>query len=258
MRTQLLRGAAAALALALAMASVATASKPTVVRAGNVVLAVNGGVTPKRLPRDRRAPIKLRLSANVRTTDGTQPPAAKKMVIDFDKHGTIDARGLPRCGLGRLEARTTSDAKAACRKAIVGKGKTRVRVEFAEQAPFSAAGPLVVFNGGTRGKVTTMYVHAYVNVPTPTAVVTVVKVRKVRKGRYGTRATARIPKIAGGAGSLASFNLAIKRTFKHAGKRRSYLSARCANGRFFANGKVFFAGGTRLAGTVVRPCRPRP
>jgi hypothetical protein len=257
MRTHLLRVVALATAVALTAAGIATAAKPTVVRAGNLILTVDGGVAPKRLPKKRMAPIKLRISANVRTANGAHPPAARKTVIDFDKHGTINARGLPKCGLGRLEARTTSDAKAACRKAIVGTGKTKVRVAFAEQAPFSATGPLVVFNGGTRGKITKMYIHAYVNVPTPTALVTVVKVKRVHKGRYGTRASARIPTIAGGAGSLIRFNLGIKRKFKHRGRQRSYLSARCANGRFFAFGKVFFAGGTRLAGRVVRPCRQR-
>jgi hypothetical protein len=257
MRTQLLRGVALALAVALTTAGIATAAKPTVVRAGNLILAVNGGVTPKRLPKKRMAPIKLRMSGNVRTGNGAHPPAAQKVVIDFDKHGAINARGLPTCRLIKIEARTTSDARSACRRAVVGTGKTKVEVAFAEQAPFSASGPLVVFNGGVRGRVTTMYIHAYVSVPTPTALVTVVKVKRIHKGRYGTRAIARIPKIAGGAGSLLRFNMAIARKFRHNGHRQGYLTARCANGRFFAHGKFVFTDGTRLAGKVVRPCSPR-
>ncbi len=258
MRKQLLRGALAVAAVALmAGAGVATAAKPTVVRAGNVILAVNGGVGPKSLPRKRKAPIALRVGARIRTANGDQPPVARKVTIDFDKHGTIDARGLPRCRLGLLEVRTTTDARAACRKAIVGHGKTTVRVAFPEQAPFTATGPLVVFNGGVHGKVTTMYVHAYVDVPTPTAIVTAVRVKRIHRGRYGTRATARIPTIAGGAGALTRFDLAIKRRFRRHGKRQSYLSARCANGHLFAHGSIAFDGSTRLAGNVVRPCRPR-
>jgi hypothetical protein len=257
MKRQLLRGACLGVAAALSTAGIATAAKPTVVRAGNLILAVNGGVSPKRLPKKRMAPIKLRVSSNIRTANGAQPPAAKTVVIDFDKHGAINAKGLAACKLGRIEARTTSDARSACRNAIVGTGKTKVRVAFAEQAPFSASGPLVIFNGGVRGKVTTMYIHAYVSVPTPTALVTVVKVKRIHKGRFGTRAFARIPKIAGGAGSLLRFNLAIERKFKHRGRGQSYLTARCANGRLFAHGKVAFADGTRLGGNVVRPCRPR-
>lgn len=240
---------------ALATAGLATAAKPTVVRAGNVVLKLNGGVAPKALPRNRLAPIALSISGNISTADGTQPPAATRVIADFDKHGTVSARGLPVCRAGKLQARSTVAAKRACPTAIVGQGKTRVRVEFPEQAAFFSTGPLVLFNGGVRGAVTTMYIHAYVNVPAPTAIVTVVKIKRIHKGRFGTRAIARIPKIAGGYGSVTRFAMKIKRSFRYRGRARSYLTARCANGRFFAQGDVAFAGGLRFGGTVVRACR---
>ena len=81
-------------------------------------------------------------------------------------------------------------------------------------------------------------------------------IKKLRSGRFGTRALARIPRIAGGAGSLIKFRLGIKRTFRSGGSRRSFLVARCANGRFFAHGSVAFADGRHLAGNIVRPCVP--
>lgn len=250
------------LALALAVsglltAGIAIAAKPTVVRAGKLVLKVNGNVSPSRLPKNRLAPIGLRIAGNISTVDGSQPPAAKTVVADFDRHGTVNARGLAVCSRGKLEARPTAAAKAACRKAIVGSGKTTVRVAFPESTPFFSTGPLVLFNGGVRGGVTTMYIHAYVNVPAPTAIITPVKIQKIRKGRFGTRATARIPVIAGGSGSLIRFNLFVKRLFKRNGKRQSYLLARCATGRFFAKGTVLFRDGTRLTGTVIRRCQVR-
>lgn len=248
---------AALLTTGLLTVGLATAAKPTVVRAGSLVLKLNGGVAPKRLPKNRLAPIKLRISGNISTVDGSHPPAAKFVIADFDKHGRVNARGLTVCRGGQLEARTTAAARAACRKAIVGSGKTTVRVEFPEQQPFFSTGPLVLFNGGVKRGVTTMYIHAYVNVPAPTAIVTPVKIRKIRKGRFGTRAIARIPRIAGGSGSLIRFNMAIKRTFKYRGKQQSYLLARCANGRFFAHGDIAFVGGPRIGGTVVRACRSR-
>jgi hypothetical protein len=235
----------------------ATAAKPTVVRAGNLVLRLNGGVTPKRLPRNELAPIKLQISGSISTADGTHPPAAKFVIADFDKHGTVNARGLATCRAGKLQARSTKAAKRACPKAIVGGGKTRVRVEFPEQAAFFSTGPLVLFNGGVKRGVTTMFIHAYVNVPAPTAIVTVVKIKPIHKGRFGTRAIARIPKIAGGYGSVTRFAMAIKRNFRFRGRSRSYLTARCANGRFFAHADVAFAGGLRFGGTVVRACRGR-
>jgi hypothetical protein len=257
MRLQLQRAAALTALVALASAGIARAAKPTTVRAGNLILSINGGVTPRKLPRKTLAPIALRVGGAVRTADGSQPPAAKTVTIDFDKHGTVNARGLSSCRSGQLQARTTSAAKAACRRAIIGAGSTAVRVEFAEQAPFVAKGPLVIFNGGVRRGVTTMLIHAYVSVPAPTAIVTTVRVKKAHRGRFGTRAVARIPTIAGGSGSLTHFNLRIKRTFRRRGHRQSYLLARCANGRFFAHGTVAFRDGTRLKGDVVRPCRVR-
>ena len=256
-KAHLCRAVTLAVMGALATAGFATAAKPTFVRAGNLILTVDGGVTPKRLPKTKMAPIGLRLAANIRTGDGAQPPAARTVTIDFDKHGTVNAEGMPVCRLGLIEVRTTAAAKAACRKAIVGGGRTAVRVAFPESIPFADSGPLVVFNGGVRKRVTTMYIHAYVSVPAPTALVTVVRVKKIRKGRFGTRAVARIPTIAGGSGSLTKFSLGIKRTFKRGGSRQSYLVARCGRGRFFAHGSVAFADGTRLAGNVVRPCIPR-
>jgi len=245
----------AALGVGLATVGLATAAKPTVIRAGSLVLKLNGGVAPQRLPKNKLAPIKLRISANISTTDGSHPPAAKVVIADFDKHGKVNARGLATCRAGQLQARATGAAKAVCRKAIVGSGKTTVRVAFPEQAAFFSTGPLVLFNGGVKRGVTTMYIHAYVNVPAPTAIVTPVKIKQIRKGRFGTRAIARIPKIAGGYGSLLRFNMAIKRTFKYRGRAQSYLLARCANGRFFAHGDIAFAGGPRIGGTVVRACR---
>lgn len=249
--------AGAVAVLVLAVAGAALAEKATVVRAGGLVLRLNGGVTPKKLPKGKMAPVTLRASANISRVDGGHPPAVKKITIDFDKQGAIDAKGVPVCKPGRLQSQDTKHAKKACPKAIVGKGKTTVQVAFPEQQPFSSTGPLVVFNGGVHHGVTKLYVHAYVSVPTPTAIVTPVKVKRIHKGPYGTRAVARVPKIAGGAGSVRKFNLAIHRTFRRGGKKHSYLVARCGNHRLRAKGTISFADGTRVTGNVIRSCRTR-
>jgi len=257
MRRELVKALIAAAVLVGLVAGRAAAERPTVVRAGNLILRLNGGVTPRKLPKGKLAPITLKASGAIATADGSQPPVAKTVTIDFDKHGTIDAKGLPVCRSSQLQARDTEAAKRACRGAIVGSGHTPVRVAFAEQSPFTASGPLVLFNGGVRRGVTTMYIHAYVNVPAPTALVTVVTIKKIHKGRYGIRAVARIPKIAGGYGSLINFHLKIHRTFRSGGRKHNYLLARCANGRFYAHATAAFADGTRATGTIVRACSAR-
>jgi hypothetical protein len=247
-----------ALLLATALIGVGTAlaASPTVIRSGNLVLAINGSVAPQKLPRAKLAPIKLRASGRISTADGSQPPAAKYVAIDFDKHGTINAKGLSSCRAGQLVAQDPRHALGACKSALVGTGRTQVRVEFAESKPFYASGPLHLFNGGVRHGVTTMYIHAYVAVPVLTALVTTVKIHKVHNGPFGTRAVARIPKIAGGSGSLTNFHFLIHRTFKRSGRRQSYLLARCANGRFRAHAVIITTAG-RIAGSIQRACHTR-
>jgi hypothetical protein len=102
-----------------------------------------------------------------------------------------------------------------------------------------------------------MLIHAYVNVPTPTAIVTTVRIEKIRRGPYGTRAVAKIPIVAGGSGSLTSFAMRVHRTFRWGGRKQSYLEAECANRRFVAHSTVSFSDGSMVSGSVVRACKPR-
>lgn len=248
------------IALAIATAALAggqALAKPTVVRSGNLILGIDGGVTPRALPKGKMAPITLEASGQLRTSDGSHPPTTKTVTVDFDKHGMINARGLPVCTAGKLQSRDTKAAIGACPDAIVGRGHTSVEVALAESRPFVAKGPLVLFNGGVRGGTTTIYIHAYVSVPAPTAIVTKVKIHGIHKGPYGTRAIATIPKIAGGAGSLTAFAFTIHRMFSRHGKRQSYLLARCANGHFRAHATLLAGDGSRISGSILRPCRQR-
>lgn len=244
-------------ALAVVAAGAAVAAKPTIVVAGNLIVKLNGEVKPKALPKKKLAPITLTLSAQMETKDKTHPPAARNFEAEFDKNGTIDPVGLPTCRQGQLEARTTADAKKACKGAIIGEGKATAEVQFAESAPFMASGPLIVFNGGKKGGATMIYVHVYANVPAPTAFITPVKVTKIKKGKYGTKIVGTIPVIAGGAGSTISFSIKNVKKFTYKGKKKSYFLAKCPSGRFFAKGAVKFEDGTRLQGSVVRPCTPK-
>src|SRR5262245_18533693 len=104
----------AAAVAALCFAAVAAAEKPTTVKAGNLVLTINGGVKPKALSKTTPEPITLNVQGKIATADGTHPPALKEIVVDTDKAGTIDARGVPVCKPGQLEATTTDQARKTC------------------------------------------------------------------------------------------------------------------------------------------------
>lgn len=243
-------------AFAVALASMA-AAKPTVITLGNLVLKFDGSVSPQALPKKEFAPISFKVSANLSTKDGTHPPAAQNFEGEFDKNATINTKGLPVCKQGQLEARTTADAKKACKGSIIGEGFAQAEVEFPESKPFDAKGPLVVFNGGTKGNKTLVLVHVYANVPAPTAFITRVEVTKVNHGRYGLAIDSKIPVVAGGAGSLTDFALTGKKFFNYKGKKQSYYLAKCPTGSFFGQGALSFSDGTRLKGTVVTPCTPK-
>jgi len=244
-------------AIAVSMTAVAFAEPPTVVEVGNLILTLNGGVKPTSLPKNKLAPITLNVEGGIATKDGSQPPALKEAVVLTDKNGTINAKGLATCTASKLQAEDTAQAKKACPKAIVGEGHTTVRVAFPESLPFSAQGPLVVFNGGEKGSVTTLFIQAYVSVPTPTALVTTLKVKKIHKGPYGLETVAAVPVIAGGSGSVTNFSLKIGKTFTYKGKTQSYLEAKCSTGHFLAQAKAVFSDGTSLSGEVVRTCKAK-
>jgi hypothetical protein len=255
MRKHLVRATAIGTVLALSIAASA-AAKREVVRTGNLFLADNGGITPYKLPRHRQAPIAAHISGEIGTTDGTHPPAVKTVNVDFDKNFEVNARGLPACPGGRLEARTTAAAKAACPKAIVGTGEGEVEVEFAEQRPFTAKGPIVLFNGGVHGGTTLLYIHTYVAVPAPTAVIATVKISHINRGHFGLHTVSQIPVIAGGAGSVTKFKLTIDRKFTYKGSSQSYLTGSCPTGLYYTEGEVLFRGGPKLGLTHADPCTP--
>jgi hypothetical protein len=248
---------AMAIGAGLALIVVASAlAKPHVIRAGNLFLVDDGGIFPSKLPRHSQMPISARIDAEIGTVDGSHPPAVRTLNIDFDKSIRVNAEGLPVCEENQLTARSTADAKKACPDAIVGSGEAEVEVAFPEQAPIDARGPIFLFNGGVHGATTLLFVHAYVNVPAPTAVIATVKITRIHRGHYGTHTVSQVPTITGGAGSVIRFKLTIGRKFTYKGKKESYLTASCPTGLYYTEGDILFADGSTLQGTHILPCTP--
>jgi hypothetical protein len=249
----------ALLALTAIVASALGAEKPITVKAGNLVLTFNGGVSPKALSKTKMEPISLNVSGKIGTADGTHPPALTEVVIDTDRNGTIDVRGIPTCKQGQLEAQTSANAEKICKPALLGTGTTDVEVLFPESSPIPIKSKLLAFNGGTAGGTTTLYIHAYLTNPIAAAIVTTVKISKEHKGPYGTRSIASVPKIAGGAGSVTAFDLNFpKKLFTYKGVKHGYLLAKCSNGKFLAQAEAKFSDGTKVGpAQVVRACTPK-
>lgn len=249
MRKYLMLTMALGALIAFSVAGIAMAGNntPVTVKAGNLEVTYNGKFTPSTLPKNKLAPISLTASGSIKTLDGTHPPALKEAIIETDKNGTINTKGIPVCKSGQLQARDTRAAEKVCGKSIIGTGDTTVEVQFPEQKPVQVDSKLLVLNGGTAGGKTTLYIHAYFSAPVTGAIVTTVKIKKIHNGRYGLKSVATIPKIANGAGSVKTFNLTIN--------KKGVLMAKCPDGKLQAKATGIFADGTKATGSIVRTCK---
>ncbi|MBS1878928.1 MAG: hypothetical protein JST31_05410 [Actinobacteria bacterium] len=259
MRKLLTLSAAVCALVALTAVGLASAAGegPVTVQVGNLVFTANGGFTPKALSKTKQTPITLTASGSIATADGTHPPALKEVVLETDKNGEVNVKGIPTCTSGKLQSRDTKAVEAACGSAIIGEGQTTVQVLFPEQKPFNVNSKLLVVNGGFKGGTTTLYIHAYFNAPITGAIVTTVKIKKHPHGRFGLKSVATIPKIANGAGSVTSFSLKINKGIKRNGKVFNPLTAKCTDGKLQVHVLAKFASGPAAATEIIRACTPK-
>ena len=89
-----------------------------------------------------------------------------------------------------MQSRTSKAAREVCGPALIGSGDSDVEIKFPEQNAILAHSELLAFNGGVKGGVATLFVHAYLTAPVTAAVVTTVKVKKIHNGRYGLESIA--------------------------------------------------------------------
>jgi hypothetical protein len=247
-------------AIAAAVLITAGSASAVTVLAGNLLIKITGATSPRALPKSKMAPISFHGSASVATRDASHIPPALSTQLLVDKHIKIDTTGLPTCTLAKIRSSSPAEAMKACGQALIGRGTSSAEVQFPEQAPFTAKGPLLAFNGpssgggyGGKGYQEQLY-YVYADVPLPTALIAVAKVSK-GSGKYGYKISISIPKIAGGAGSFGGVEFTINRRWTYKGKKHSFLTAECANGHFDAQVEVAFGDGTDVTGNVVQACR---
>jgi hypothetical protein len=231
-----------------------------IIQAGNIDLRVDARVKPRKLPKRKRAPVKLRMSSRIATRDGTPAPGLRRAVVDFDVQGDVYTKGLARCRVGQIEDVGSALARKRCRRAQVGRGTFRVGLDLPDSDPFEVTGPLLVFNGKPRGRRPVALAHGSLPAPAAGVDTTFVATGVIGKAPgsvYGRRVRLRVPEIAGGAGLLTGVKLRINRRWRHRGKRRSYVVARCAAGNFVFRGDLVFSDGTHANGSLIRGCRRR-
>jgi hypothetical protein len=230
---------------------------------GNLRISFSGGFTPRSLPRDRLAPVTVDIKGAISTTDGSHPPALRRIEIELNRNGRLSTSGLPPCSAAQLQSTSSKTAIERCGPSLVGRGHFGADVEFPSVTPFPAAGPMLAFVGKKDGG-PALLLHLYGTTPVRTTFVLALKISRHRQGRFGTVLSSRIPTLAGGVGSVTEIDLRIGRNYTYRGQRRSFISASCAAPAGFpgavfslARGRFYFVGGKRIDTTLARECRVR-
>lgn len=248
------------IAAASALATVAVA-QAEVEQEGNLVVAFDGGISPRSLPRDGAAPVRVSVESTIRTTDGADPPPQLRAItIAINREGKIFDRGLPTCRIRRIQPTTIAAARKICGGAIVGSGRVGVRVHLENQPPFTFEGPLLVFHAKPSGGKRKLIAQVYGTRP-PSAFVLTFRVLR-RPGRFGTVIRTVLPESASKWAYVTHFAMRLRRTYVYRGQRRSYVSAGCpAPAGFpgavypFARGTFEFADGRAITSTLIRDCK---
>ena len=232
-------------------------------QSGNLRISFSGGFSPRSLPRDRPAPVTIDVKGAIGTTDGSHPPAVRRIEIELNRNGRLTTEGLPACTGPRLQATSTETALQRCGPALVGRGHFVADVEFPSLTPFPAGGRMLAFYGRKAGR-PALLLHLYITTPVQTTFVLPLTISHRAKGRFGTVLTARLPSLAGGLGSVTEIALRIGRNYTFQGRRHSFISASCAAPAGFgvaffslARGSFYFAGGRKIDTTLTRDCRVR-
>jgi len=230
-------------------------------QAGNLIISLDGRISPLKLPRDHPAPVSVRLAGSLRTDDGSTLPRMIRMELGLPQQGIIDTRGLPVCSPRRLHSATTAGALEACRDALVGHGRLRAEVVLPDQSPLSIDTRLLAFNARVHGR-RALVVHAF-GTGVPVAVVIPFLFQR-GTGNLGRVLVARLPRTLGPWPRLASFEMTLSRSFEYRGRRHSYLSASCPipkalTAGFFSLARAGFtiAGGGHIGTAITRGCRGR-
>lgn len=239
------------------VALLAGAANAATVRVGTLVLHADGGFKPQALPKRTYAPIRFQGYGDIKTTNGSVPPALQHVKLEFDRDGLLTTAGLSVCSPAEIEGATPQQARERCRAAIVGTGQIAAAVPLPLLGKIEMRSPLTLFNGPRRDGHPTVIGHAQAPFPVSETYVVVVPIER-RRGTYGYRAEFDVPPIAGGLGSLTRGELKIGRRYRAGGSERSYVSARCSDFILQTQGYFSFADGTVIYGDAFKVCRVKP
>lgn len=235
-----------------------------VITGGNFRVAFSGRMTPTRLPRVGSRPISVSVRGAVRELPGPPPPALHEFIVSINRHAHLSLRGLPTCSRRLIKGESTSQALARCRGALVGTGAFTAHINLPEDAPFPAAGRLVVFNARYHGH-RALLGHVYGRRPVPTALDMYFRLRTEPEGPFGLTLAATMPEVGDEWGYVTGFEVSFGRRYRYLGHERSVLSAGCPAPAGFpgatfnlARGIFHLADGTSRSRVLTGACHVAP
>ena len=175
------------------------ASSADTVQEGNLRVNFDADFAPHTLPRLRPAPINVGIEGNIATTDGTRPPALRRLEISLHRSGRIHSKGLPICTAPLLQSTDTRTAMKRCGGAVVGRGSFSAEVTLGRGV--LATGAIRAFNSRQKGK-QALLLHLFAAVPVRFTLVVPLTIGHRRDGEFGTVLRANVPKLGGGLGSI--------------------------------------------------------
>lgn len=118
---------------------------------GNLIVSLDGGILPLKLPRDRPAPVAVQLEGGLQTADGALLPRVSRIELGLPGEAEITTTGLPTCTLRQLRNRTSEEALSTCGRALIGHGALQADVVLPNQGPFRIQARLLAFNARVDG-----------------------------------------------------------------------------------------------------------
>jgi hypothetical protein len=251
MRRTLLRAVAVASLAGLLACASAYALK---VELDGTVISATAKISPPALPAQGNAPVDVASVTRIKSSNGSQPPALRQITFIFDKHGSVDTKGLPTCTLAKLAGTTPEEARQRCAGAIVGSGTGKAEVRLPGQTPVDMSTPLTFFNAPPEGGKPSLIAHAYETIPEPKTLLVPFSIERIHQGRYGFRVEIELPEIAAGYGVATLAQATVGKTWKRGGKTVGYTNAHCSGGRLQVHGTLSFSDGGFAPGTLTSPC----
>src|SRR3954452_21394695 len=237
----------------LALALIPAPGSAEVSQKQGVRVAVQGSLSPSKLPRKGSTPVSVSVSGRIDALNETVLPQLQKMTVAINSAGHLDLGGIPHCRIGHINPSTNQEALAACRSSLIGEGSFSADVKLPEQSPFPSEGRLLAFNGTIGGR-PAIFGHIYGTKPLPTSFVLPFKVKQT-KGTFGTILEASFPRATGEWGYVTGISLDLDKRFLSAGCPAPKGSSKAVFSLLKTN--FSFAGGLNLTNTLTRSCKAK-